>query len=143
MTFDLHSFPISLPPPPLSHLNTHPHTAFPIANLSTPAKYVSHLGTNATINCAFRAGALIDRYQVNWFKGLQKLNSDSTVGKYIILRNFSLVITNLTVDDAGRGYYCSVTVTNISSVIHRLGPSVELEVYGRSCDSHVIVMCIG
>ena len=117
------------------HTHTHTHIAFPVPNPTIPLKYTAHIGSTAVINCPFRAGALVHRYQASWSKGLQKITPRLSHGKYQVLRNLSLVVTDVNVSDASRGYYCSVTVDDLNDVFHQEAPSVELEVYGmwQSC----------
>lgn len=82
--------------------------------LAPPTDVRVHRGSAATLSCSFRMDARLPSGQVVWRKDGHKVKQTEGDTKYMLLSNWSLVVTNVQLKDSGR-YSCEV-ITDMDHV---------------------------
>lgn len=87
---------------------------------------MANIGDDVIMNCTIPRGVLTDRYSVEWFKGLNKIDTVSSCAQSS-LAGFALVISGVKSSDYDSEYYCKVRVQiENNTAITRQGSNIAL-----------------
>ncbi len=105
--------------------------AFPFTNLSIERVHRTRIGSVFRMPCTIPFGNLVERYSVQWFKGVDRIDTAANSRITVDHTSAALIFNGVEASDHGDSYYCVVTVQSNIRNATRQGATISLIIEGK------------